>query len=94
VNQRLERGPTGVRTRLRELAELLPGLSGSSPGVEHEPDGTSFARDRLGCPRQAREEIGFEAATDFRDGLARLIEWRAGHRHEASRRHRAAGLEA
>lgn len=83
---------TGIRTSVRELAELLLELTGSPLGLAYEPAGTTFVKNRIGCPRKAREELGFEATTDLRGGLSRLIEWRAGHREEVSRRRRAAGL--
>jgi nucleoside-diphosphate-sugar epimerase len=47
----------------------------------------------IGCPRKAREELGFEAVNGLREGLAHLIPWRAEHREELRRRRRAAGLD-
>ena len=38
-------------------------------------------------------EIGFEARTDLREGLRRLIEWRSGHKDELERRRREAGVQ-
>ena len=40
------------------------------------------------------EEIGFEARVELREGLQRLIEWRASHMAEVESRRRAVGLTA
>ena len=85
---------TGVRTSVRELAELLLELTGSSLEIRYEPEGATFVKNRIGCPRKAREQLGFEAATGLREGLERLIEWRSGHQEAVRRRRRAVGLEA
>lgn len=85
---------TGVRTSVRELGEMLLELTGSPLALEYREAGTTFVKNRIGCPRKAREELGFEAATPLREGLGRLIEWRAGHREAVAQRRRAAGLEA
>ena len=69
----------GTRTSIRELAELLLELTGSDLEIEFVPQRQAFVSHRLGSTDLARRELGFEAAVPLRDGLHRLIEWRAAH---------------
>jgi len=71
---------TGRRTTIRELAEALLEITGSDVGIRYEPGGLTFVKNRIGDPRRAAEEIGFEAKVPLEDGLRELIEWRAAHR--------------
>lgn len=82
---------TGIRTSIKELAEMVLELSGSDLKIEYLPEGQTFVRNRIGSPVRAREEIGFRASMPLREGLAELIRWRADHRAEVDRRRRAAG---
>lgn len=69
---------TGVRTTLRELAELLLDITGSSLPIRYGPSSQkTLVRNRVGSPDRAREEIGFVAMVPFRQGLERLVQWRA-----------------
>lgn len=85
---------TGKRTSLKELAEMLLQLTGSNQPIKYAPRSqATFVRNRIGSPKRAKEEIGFEAKLELRDGLRKLIEWRASHKEEvASRRLRAGTL--
>ena len=83
---------TGLKTSIRELGELLLEVTGSELEIQYEPGGTSFVKNRVGCPKRAAREIGFEARTELREGLAKLIEWRSQHGAEVERRRREAGL--
>jgi UDP-glucose 4-epimerase len=86
---------TGKRTSLRELAELLLGLTGCRRSIQYAPRSqATLVRNRIGCPRRASAEIGFTATIDLREGLRRLIEWRNDHRGEVTARRLAAGLPA
>lgn len=82
---------TGKRTSLKELAEMLLQLTGSNQPIKYAPRSqATFVRNRIGSPKRAKEEIGFEAKLELREGLRKLIEWRASHKEEvASRRLRA-----
>ncbi len=82
---------TGRRTSIRELAELVVRLTGCSKEIRFEPGGTTFVRNRIGCPRRAREEIGFEARVSLEEGLRELIAWRAAHKSEVERRRARSG---
>jgi UDP-glucose 4-epimerase len=82
---------TGRRTSIKEVAELLIELTGTSRGIRYEPAGLTFVKNRIGSPVKARREIGFSAAVPLVDGLRSLIEWRCSHIEEvAARRERVA----
>ena len=84
---------TGKRTSLKELAELLVNLTGSNQPIEYAPRSqATLVRNRIGSPKKASAEIGFTSEIDLRNGLERLIEWRAGHKAEVAARRAAVGL--
>lgn len=84
---------TGKRTSLKELAELLVNLTGSNQPIQYAPRSqATLVRNRIGSPKKATAEIGFTAQIDLRNGLERLIEWRAGHKAEIAARRAAVGL--
>lgn len=86
---------TGKRTSLKQLAEMLLELTGCEKLINYAPRSqATLVRNRIGSPKKASEEIGFTAAIDFREGLKRLIEWRASHKTEVAARRQAAGLTA
>lgn len=68
---------TGVKTSIRELVNLLRELTGSNAEVDYRPAAQQFVTDRLGDPTRSRELLGFEASMPLREGLKKLIEWRA-----------------
>jgi UDP-glucose 4-epimerase len=80
---------TGKRTSILELAGLVLDITGSDVGIRYEPAGPTFVKNRIGCPRRAREEIGFEASAGLEEGLRRLIDWRRAHKAEVEARRRA-----
>ena len=68
---------SGVETRLKDLAELLLELTGSDAEIQLRPlHAGALPERRVGDPRRAARLIGFEAQTDLREGLRRLIAWR------------------
>jgi UDP-glucose 4-epimerase len=77
---------TGVRTSIRELAEILLRITGSDVGIRYLPEGLTFVRNRIGSPTRARDEIGFEARVSLEDGLRALIDWRQSHQQELRQR--------
>lgn len=84
---------TGKRTTLRELAELLLELTDCVKPINYAPRSqATLVRNRIGCPRKASAEIGFNATIDLREGLKRLIEWRAAHKAEVAARRKLIGL--
>jgi UDP-glucose 4-epimerase len=86
---------TGKRTSLKELAELLLEITGCDKPITFAPRSqATLVRNRIGCPKKASSEIGFTATIDLREGLKRLIEWRANHKAEVAVRRQAVGLPA
>lgn len=86
---------TGRRTSLKELAEMLIVLTGSKQPIKYAPRSqATLVRNRIGSPVKASKEIGFTSTIDLREGLLRLIEWRANHKAEVAARRVAVGLPA
>jgi UDP-glucose 4-epimerase len=84
---------TGKRTSLKELAEMILELTGCGKPINYAPRSqATLVRNRIGCPKKAKAEIGFESALDLREGLKHLIEWRRNHKAEVEARRRAVGL--
>jgi UDP-glucose 4-epimerase len=77
---------TGIRTSIKEIAELVLEITGSDAGIRYEPEGVSFVKNRVGSPDRARSEIGFEAQVPLEQGLRELIAWRAAHKSEVEMR--------
>ncbi|MBM3822864.1 MAG: SDR family NAD(P)-dependent oxidoreductase [Verrucomicrobia bacterium] len=85
----------GIKTSIKELAELLLRLSGrESLGIQYEPAGQTFVTNRVGCPKAAERELGFRWSLDLEEGMRSLIEWRNTHKSEVAARQRAVGLHA
>lgn len=82
----------GVQTTIKELAEIILEITGSSFSIQYEPSGTTFVTNRVGCPKKAEAEIGFKANVDLKEGLQKLIEWRKKHKEEVNLRQREAGI--
>ncbi len=84
---------TGSRTSLKELAEMLIVLTGSKQPIKYAPRSqATLVRNRIGSPVKASHEIGFTSTIDLKEGLRRLIEWRASHKAEVAARRAAVGL--
>jgi len=84
---------TGKRTSLKELAEMLIVLTDSKQPIKYAPRSqATLVRNRIGSPVKASREIGFTSTIDLREGLRRLIEWRATHKAEVAARRAAVGL--
>ena len=68
---------TGVRTSLKELAELIIELTNSKTEVEYkERSEKTLVKNRIGDPKKAIKDINFKYMIDLREGLKRLIKWR------------------
>lgn len=82
---------TGKRTSLKELAEMLINLTGFNGSIQYAPRSqATLVRNRIGSPKKATADLNFTAEIELREGLERLIEWRAGHKAEVEARRRAA----
>ncbi len=78
---------TGRKTTIKEIAEMILELTGSDLPIQYESAGTTFVKNRVGCPKKGEAEIGFKARVDLNHGLKELIEWRKNHMDQvASRR--------
>lgn len=78
---------TGKRTSLKELAELLINLTGSNEPIQYAPRSqATLVRNRIGSPKKAIADLDFTAEIDLREGLDRLIAWRASHQAEVAAR--------
>ena len=84
----------GIRTTIKELAEMILEVTGSDLEIQYEPGGMTFVKNRVGSPVKAEKEIGFKAKVELREGLERLIEWRNAHKEEVARRRHEAGITA
>lgn len=75
---------SAMEITIRELLELIAELTGFQGEIiwdSSKPDGQP--RRSLDTSR-AKQEFGFQAQTDFRDGLRKTIDWYLAHRHELS----------
>lgn len=84
---------TGVRTSLRELAELVLDITGSDAGIRYEPQGLTFVKNRIGDPTAAARDLAYTAAVGLEQGLGELIAWRRAHLDQVARRRAAAAGE-
>jgi len=67
----------GTKTTIKELCEMILDITGSDLKIQYEPAGQTFVTNRIGSTVKAKQEIGFEGNIELREGLAKLIEWRA-----------------
>lgn len=67
----------GTGTTINELVRELLSLTGSSLEPEYRAEETSFVTERIGSIDKAESLLGFRATIGLRDGLTRLIDWRA-----------------
>ena len=83
----------GIQTTIKELTELILEITQSDLKIQYKPEGTTFVKNRVGCPKKAEAEIGFKAQVELREGLEKLIEWRKNHKEEVLRRRHEVGLK-
>lgn len=84
---------TGKRTSLKQLAEMVIDLTGCKAPIKYAPRSqATLVRNRIGSAKRASDEIGFTAKVELKEGLARLIAWRAAHKEEVAARRAAAGV--
>jgi len=74
---------------------MLIELTGCKQPIRYAPRSqATLVRNRIGSPVKATREIGFTARIELREGLRKLIEWRAAHKAEVAARRAAVGLPA
>jgi len=71
---------SGVQTSIKELCDLILELKQSDLKVTYKPysadDARRMVQNRIGCPKKAASDLGFNYTYSLRNGLLRLIEWR------------------
>jgi len=83
----------GIKTSIKELAELLLTLTGSSLRIRYEKAGQTFVTNRLGDPSAAERDLNFKWKVDLEEGLRELITWRRSHLEEVEARRRSSGAK-
>ena len=77
---------TGIRTSLKEIAELLLEITGCSKSINYKARSqATLVKNRIGCPLKASKEIGYKHRVNLRDGLEKLINWRNNHKNQVLR---------
>jgi GDP-L-fucose synthase len=66
---------SGMEISIRELAELIFQLCGYQGGIQWDTSRPDGQPRRCLDTKRARQAFGFQAATNFRDGLKETIEW-------------------
>lgn len=95
VSDRFYNVGTGIRTSLKQLAELLLAITGSKTSINYVARSeATLVRNRIGSPAKARLDLGFSAQVPLREGLEQLIQWRATHKAEVEARRAAAPTRA
>jgi UDP-glucose 4-epimerase len=75
---------TGVRTSLRELAEMIVRITGCNMPIQYaERSQATLVRNRIGSPAKAKAELGFEAQVQLEEGMRRVVAWRAADKRAA-----------
>jgi UDP-glucose 4-epimerase len=75
---------TGVRTSIKELVDIIIELTQFRVAPRYEPAGLTFVKNRIGSPKRAEAELGFSSQVALRDGLLKLITWRAEQKRQAA----------
>ncbi len=70
---------TGIRTSIKELAELIIDITQADVSIEFGAAGKTFVKNRIGCPKKAEQQLEFKAKTSLREGLEKLIVWKRKH---------------
>ena len=71
---------TGIQTTIKELCDTILDLKGSDLKVQYQPyaddDARQLVQNRIGCPKLAQQDLGFEHQYNLKSGLQKLIDWR------------------
>ncbi len=66
---------TGFAISLNKIVELLRSISGKKIEPQYDPPREGDIRDSLADIRRAKEDLGYEPAVMFEEGLRRTFEW-------------------
>ena len=71
---------TGIQTTIKELCDTILELKKSKLKVTFNPynedDARRLVQNRIGCPKKASSDLGFDYKYNLQIGLQRLIDWR------------------
>jgi UDP-glucose 4-epimerase len=71
---------TGIQTSIGELCNLILEMRNSDLKITYKPysadDARRMVQNRIGCPKKAAKDLGFNAKIGLREGLQKLIDWR------------------
>lgn len=74
---------SGVQTSIKQLCDLILELKQSVLKVTYKPysadDARRMVQNRIGCPKKAEADLGFRYRYELREGLQKLIAWRAAN---------------
>jgi UDP-glucose 4-epimerase len=77
ISDRFYNVGTGLRTSLKDLAEMIVQLTGCKQPIKFAPRSqATLVRNRIGSPVRAEAELGFKAEVFLEEGMRRLIAWR------------------
>lgn len=72
---------TGVQTSIKQLCDTILDLKSSDLKVQYRPysedDARRMVQNRIGCPKKGERDLGFTYKYELREGLQKLIDWRA-----------------
>lgn len=75
---------SGVQTSIKQLCDLILELKQSDLKVTYKPysadDARRMVQNRIGCPKKAEADLGFRYRYELREGLQKLIAWRAANK--------------
>lgn len=83
---------TGIRTSIKTLAEKILKITGSDLEIKHNPAGSTFVKNRVGCPKKAEADLSFVAQKNLDEGLLELIRWRESHKGAVRSRQQKVGI--
>ena len=71
---------TGIQTTIKQLCDTILELKESKLKVTFNPysedDARRLVQNRIGCPKKASSDLGFDFKYNLQTGLQRLIDWR------------------
>lgn len=71
---------SGVQTSIKELCDTILMLKQSDLKVNYKPysedDARQMVQNRIGCPKKASNDLGFDYKYSLEEGLLELIQWR------------------
>lgn len=84
VSDRFYNVGTGKQTTVKDLCDTILRLKDSGLQVTYKPyppdDARQLVKNRIGSTLRAKDELGFAAQYNLKEGLKKLVRWRDGHR--------------